>query len=119
MRPTPTDHLLHALLGDDPATVAAVADAAESSEDPVVLVAAALCATDGDVLLVRARAVATTTRDRQLVAIAAAHVRGDRDLVDALAREHLVDHPDSVLASWIACAQRRTSASTQPNPVKE
>jgi hypothetical protein len=36
------------------------------------------------------------------VAIATAHLRGERDLVDALARDHLVDHPDNVLVAWIA-----------------
>ena len=46
--------------------------------------------------------VARTTRDRQIVAIAGAHLRGEPQLVDALAREHLVDHPDSVLVAWIA-----------------
>ena len=75
--------------------------------DPAVLVAAALHAADGDALLARAAAAATTTRDRQLVAIAAAHLRGEHDVVDALARDHLVDHPDSVLAAWIADASHR------------
>ena len=55
-------------------------------------------------LLDAAAAIAETTRDRQLVAIAAAHLDGDTDRVDALAREHLVDHPDSVLAARIAAA---------------
>ena len=48
--------------------------------------------------------MAATTRDRQLVAIATAHLRGERELVDALARDHLVDHPDNVLVAWIAGA---------------
>jgi hypothetical protein len=39
------------------------------------------------------------------VAIAGAHVRGEHALVDALAREHLVEHPDSVLVAWIAGAR--------------
>ena len=86
-----------------------------SSHDPAVLVAAALHAADADALLERAAASATTTRDRQLVAIAAAHLRGEHDVVDALARDHLVDHPDSVLAAWIADAsQRRTSDKERP-----
>jgi hypothetical protein len=72
------------------------------SDDPAALVAAALYSPDARLLLDRAAEVATTTRDRQLVAIAAAHLRGERDVVDALARDHLVDHPDSVLAAWIA-----------------
>jgi hypothetical protein len=86
-----------------------------SSHDPAVLVAAALHAADADALLARAAASATTTRDRQLVAIAAAHLRGEHDVVDALARDHLVDHPDSVLAAWIADAsQRQTSDKERP-----
>ena len=70
----------------------------------MILVAAALFAPDGDGLLARAGGVAATTRDRQLVAIATAHLRGERELVDALARDHLVDHPDNVLVAWIAGA---------------
>ena len=73
-------------------------------DDPRLLVAAALLAPDADGLLARAEAVAATTRDRQLVAIAIAHRRGERELVDALAREHLVEHPDNVLVAWIARA---------------
>ena len=91
------------VLGDDEA-IAAVLAAAETSDDPLVLVTAALFAGDADGLLTRAGAAASTTRDRQLVAIAVAHHRGDPSLVDALARDHLVDHPDSVLAAWIADA---------------
>ena len=69
---------------------------------------------DGAGLMARAGGIAATTRDRQLVAIAGAHLRGERDLVDALARDHLVDHPDSVLVAWIAGASHRNAAS--PNP---
>ncbi len=63
--------------------------------------------------MVRAGELAVTTRDRQLVAIASAHLRGERELVDALARDHLVDHPDNVLVAWIAGASRRAAASNQ------
>jgi hypothetical protein len=77
-------------------------DWARTSDDPLILVAAALFADIGDDLMARAERVATTTRDRQLVAIAAAHLRGEHDVVDALARDHLVDHPDSVLVAFIA-----------------
>ena len=45
------------------------------------------------------------------MAIATAHRRGERELVDALARDHLVDHPDNVLVAWIADASH--------NPDKE
>jgi hypothetical protein len=82
-------------------------------DDPSILVAAALCRPDVDALLARAMAVAATTRDRQLVAIALAHRRGERELVDALARDHLADHPDSVLVAWIA------DASDNPTESKE
>jgi hypothetical protein len=102
------------VLGDDDA-IAAVVAAAETSDDPRVLVAAALFAGDADALLMRAQTAACTTRDRQLVAIAVAHRRGDRSLVDALARDHLVDHPDSVLAAWIADANH-VQASTREAP---
>ena len=97
-------HLLHRLVVGDDAAVAAIIEASRTSDDPQILVAAALFAPDGDRLLARAESVAATTRDRQLVAIAGAHRRGERELVDALARDHLVDHPDNVLVAWIAGA---------------
>jgi hypothetical protein len=75
-----------------------------SSEDPEVLVTAALFAPDADALLARANAAASTSRERQLVAIATAHLRGDQELVDALARDHLADHPGDVLVACIAAA---------------
>jgi hypothetical protein len=53
-------------------------------------------------LLARAAETATTTRDRQLVAIAAAYLAGDADQVDVLAREHLADDPGHLLVSYIA-----------------
>jgi hypothetical protein len=73
-------------------------------EQVLRLVTAALVAPDGDGLLARAHGIAATTRDRQLVAIATAYRRGDRELVDALARDHLVNHPDNVLVARIADA---------------
>ena len=99
----------------DAAAISAIADESRTSADPVILVAAALFARDGDRLLARAERVAATTRDRQLVAIAIAHRRGERERVDALARDHLVDHPDSVLAAWIADASHhQTSCQETP-----
>jgi hypothetical protein len=102
--------LLRQLVVGDDAAVAAVLAAADTSDDALILVAAALF-TPGESrpLIARAEGVAATTRDRQLVAIAAAHLRGERELVDALAREHLVDHPDSVLVAWIADASQHQS----------
>jgi hypothetical protein len=91
------------LVGCDQAAVAAVLAGARSSDAPALLVAAALISGDSDgLLLARATTHATTTRDRQLVAVAAADLDGDHDLFDALIRDHLADHPDNVLAAWIA-----------------
>jgi hypothetical protein len=114
MSRTHPGHLLRRLLvGDDDAAIASIVDASRTSDDPLILVAAALLTSGGDGLLARAEGAAATTRDRQLVAIAAAYRRGDRELVDALARDHLVDHPDNVLVAWIA------EASHDQNPKEE
>ena len=103
MSPTVPQHLLHRLAVGDAAAIAAIVAESRTSDDATILIAAALFATtERDALLARAAAMATTTRDRQLVVIAAAHLRGERDRVDALARDHLVDHPDNVLVAWIA-----------------
>jgi hypothetical protein len=61
----------------------------------------------GRALLAEAADHASTTRDRQLVAIATAHLDGDDDRLDALVRDHLADHPDNVLAAWIAAIHNR------------
>lgn len=110
------EQLFHQLVVGDANAIAAIVEASAASDDPMVLVAAALFAPDGHGLLARARGIAATTRDRQLVAIATAHMRGERDLVDALARDHLVDHPDNVLVAWIAGASQRTIAPPNPDP---
>jgi hypothetical protein len=116
---TRPEQLIHQLVVGDPAAIAAIVDEARTSDDPSIVVAAALFAPDAAPFLDRARGIAATTRDRQLVAIAAAHMRGERDLVDALAREHLVDHPDSVLVAWIADASHRRTTPTNPISNKE
>ena len=108
MPPTRPEQLIHQLVVGDAAAIAAIVEASRASDDPMILVAAALFAADGAGLVARAGRVAATTRDRQLVAIATAHLRGERDLVDALARDHLVDHPDNVLVAWIAGASHST-----------
>ena len=106
------EHLLHQLVVGDAAAIAAIVGASRTSDDPLILVAAALFAPDGDGLMARAGEMAATTRDRQLVAIATAHLRGERELVDALARDHLVDHPDNVLVAWIAGASHSTKEAS-------
>jgi hypothetical protein len=112
----PQTTLLHRLVLGDAEAVAAIVEASRDSDEPAILVAASLFAADGERLLARADALAATTRDRQLVAIAAAHRHGDGDLVDALARDHLVDHPDSVLVAWIADANHHQSTSDKERP---
>ena len=111
MSPAHPGNLLRRLVVGDDAAIAAIVAASRTSDDPLILVAAALFAPEADALLSRAERVAATTRDRQLVVIAGAHRRGERELVDALARDHLVDHPDSLLVAWIADA----SHSQTPN----
>jgi hypothetical protein len=101
--PDETETLLRRLISGDQAAVAAVLARARTSDVPALLVAAALICGDSDgLLLARAMTHATTTRDRQLVAVATAQLEGDHDLFDALIRDHLADHPDNVLAAWIA-----------------
>jgi hypothetical protein len=105
----PVNVVLHRLAVGDATTIAEIVEGARTSDDVTTLVAAALFAPGPSELLQRAAAVATTTRDRQILAIAVAHVAGDADRVDALARDHLTDHPDSVLVAWI-------TANTRPDP---
>ena len=113
MSPVRTGHLLRRLVVGDEEAVAAIVAASRVSDDPRILVAAALFAPDADALLARAGLTAATTRDRQLVAVATAHRRGERELVDALARDHLVDHPDSLLVAWIADASHRQTSDKE------
>jgi ABC-type uncharacterized transport system ATPase subunit len=108
MSSTHPEQLIHQLVVGDAAAITTIVEASRTSDDPLILVAAALFARDGADLVARARGVATTTRDRQLVAIAGAHLDGERELVDALARDHLADHPDNVLVAWIAGASHAT-----------
>src|SRR4051794_35311212 len=105
--------LLRRLMVGDNVAIAAIAEESRTSEDPLTLVAAALFAGDADRLLARAARIAATSRDRQVVAIASAHRRGERELVDALARDHLVDHPDNVLVAWIAGASHNQPSSKE------
>lgn len=110
--PADPDDVIHRLAVGDPSDVAAIVGQASTSEDVTTLVAAALFAPDPGDLLRRAASLAATTRDRQVVAIAVAHVAGDAELVDALARDHLTDHPTGVLVAWI-------TAHTRPDTTRE
>ena len=99
--PDESSALLHRLIGDHPDAPAEILHLAADSTSTPLLVAAALVADDLD-LLTRAGRFATTTRDRQLVALADAHLRGNADLLYVLVRDHLSEHPDNLLAAWIA-----------------
>ncbi len=101
-----TDLLLLRMIGGDRAAGSEVVDRAATSVSPRVLVAAAVL-TGEHAELARATGCAVTTRDRQLVAVAAAHLDGDEDLLDALVRDHLSDYPDNLLAAWIAAKHTR------------
>ncbi len=87
------------------------AGTASSPEIAVLVVAAVLAATSPD-LLGDAMRLATSTADRQFVAIAAAHVGGQHDRADALGRDHLLDHPYRPVLAWILAH----SASQDPTP---
>ena len=89
------------LIGGDPRAAAEVLALAAVTDAPSVLVAAALLAQDRS-YLDRAGTSAVTVRDRHLVVLAKAQLENRTDLFDALVRDHLADHPDHLLAAWIA-----------------
>ncbi len=87
---------------------------ATTSDEPLVLVVAALTRPADADLLVRALRTASNPRDRQVIAIASAFLAGETDRVQALAREHLVDHPDSVLVAWLAASAPPPAEAARP-----
>lgn len=98
------DAIRRAIGGDAEAIAWLRAVSADSDSASVVTMAALL---DTDVArLDQARRLAATSADRQVVEIARAHLEGRRDQVDALARDHLVDHPDALVVAWIAAGAR-------------
>jgi len=98
--------LIRQFIAGDPAAARTLLALAATGTDPPLLVAAALIEPGR---LDRAAAAARSNRDRQLVAIAAAYLGGDRERVDFLAREHLADHPDNLLVAWIATLAKEQS----------
>ena len=110
--PTDIEVLLRRLIGGDTTAPAEILDRAQADDSPRLLAAAALVAGEPQPYLTRAANSAVTTRDRQLVALAVAHLDDNAELLDALVRDHLSDHPDSVLAAWIA-AQRSPTGLDQ------
>jgi hypothetical protein len=109
-----TTDLLRRMIGGSHHARVEVLARASSSTSPSLLVAAAVLAEDPDVL-VRAGRHAVTVRDRQLVALVHARLRGDEELFDALVRDHLAEHPDNLLAAWIAGHDLRAT----PTPEQE
>ncbi len=112
--PDPTDALLHRLIGGDPSAAPQIIADSETSCSPPLLVAAALLEQRSD-MLDTAETHATSSRDRQLVALARAHLGGDSDRLDALVRDHLSEFPDHLLASWIA--GRPASSEVPPTSI--
>jgi hypothetical protein len=98
---TATQQTIRQAIGGDDDAIRWVAAHVDTTNDAVVIVMAALLERS-PLRLVQARAVAATSRDRQVVEIARAHLDGDSQRVDALARDHLVDHPDSLIVAWMA-----------------
>ena len=95
------DTVVRRAIGGDPRAVARILAQADATRSAVVITMAALLERlpnrlDG------ARDLAATSRDRQVVEIARAYLDGKAELVDALARDHLVDYPDSLIVAWIA-----------------
>lgn len=76
------------------------ADSAASTDVSMLVTAALLAASSPDLLAAAMRS-ATTTADRQFVAIATAHLAGDHAQVDALTRDHLLDHVARPVLRWI------------------
>lgn len=99
-------------IGGDAAAIRWISTHADDADDATVVVMAALLDRRPD-LLARAGALATSGRERQVLAIASAHLSGDAELVDALARDHLVDHPDSLIVAWIAADAVHRSRAEQ------
>ena len=107
------DLTIRQAIGGDVDAIARIRGRAASTDDALMIVMAALL--DHDLAhLVSAGALAVNSRDRQIVEIARAHLSGQNELVDALARDHLVDHPDSLIVAWIASNAVRDSLSKNP-----
>jgi len=107
MDPTRSAALIRRLVAGDAAAIRALVERAATTDEPAVLVAVALVVPAWPPLLARAAAAATGTADRQVVSIAAAHLRGDADRALLLARDHLADHPADPLVAHIAAATAR------------
>ncbi len=95
------DIVIRRAIGGDADAISWIVSQAETS-DRVAVIAMAAVLERNPAWLTRAGQVAGTSRERQLVVIARAHLDGACELVDVLAHDHLADHPDSLIVSWIA-----------------
>ena len=109
------DAMIRRAIGGDAGAISFVMAQAGTIDDAVLLTMAALLERLPD-RLDRAALLAATSRDRQVVAIARAHLDDDRQLVDALARDHLVDHPDSLIVAWMASDAVLRARGDRPTP---
>jgi hypothetical protein len=107
--------LLRRLIGGYPEAATQLLERASKSTSTSLMVAAGLISRDA-ALLNQAAQHAATTRDRQVVALADACLRGDSDLLDVLVREHLAEYPDNVLAAWIAGLPAQSRSLTTRHP---
>jgi hypothetical protein len=96
-------------IGGEAAAIAWIAANSDVSADATVLAMGAVLGSHAG-RLDEALTMATSRRDRQIVAIARAHLDSNVELVDALARDHLVDFPDSYIVAWLA------SGAVVPDP---
>jgi hypothetical protein len=110
--PDDIENLIRRLVGGDHDAATQILHRARTDNSPALLVAAALLADEPGDLLARAARSAATSRDRQLVAIAGAHVDNDEDRLDAFVRDHLSEHPDNILVAWIAAQHTHSTPIT-------
>jgi len=99
MRDTDRPELVHRLIRE-------LATREDAAAQVTVLVVTALLGASPDDLLDEAGCAAATTADRQFVAIAVAHLAGDHERVDALVRDHLLDHTAGPVLTWITDRSR-------------
>ncbi len=113
--------LVRQLIVGDGVVADAVLERTGTSDEPLALVVAALTRPADTGLLVRALRLASSPRDRQVIAVASAFLAGETERVQALAREHLLDHPDSVLVAWLAASAPPAPEGrpTRPRPDRQ
>jgi len=109
------DSAIRRAIGGDPEAIAWIQRQQPTTDRSVLVVLGALLGHRPD-LLDRADALASTSRERQEVAIARFHLEGRSELVDALARDHLVDHPGSLIIAWVASGAGTAGAPEPDGP---